>query len=110
MHGGDGAVGLQVTIHNVSDQLLAACVLGLDDRFQSAFDRLEEYRGFFPGNQPWGRSSLAAGEKVSFEFHHDNSNYGIVRASDSSTPSGTTVPRSIEVVCGRLRARWSTGP
>jgi hypothetical protein len=110
MFGGEGAVGLRVAVHNVSNQPLVGCSLGLDDRFQSPLDRLEVYRGgFFAENQPWGHTSLLAGEKVAFEFHHDNSNYGIVRANDGSMPSGTTVPHSIDIVCGDLRARWTTG-
>lgn len=109
MFGGEGAVGLRVTVHNVSNQPLVNCSLSLDDRFQSALDRLEVYRGFFAGNRPWGHTSLVAGEKVAFEFHHDNSNYGIVRANDGRMPSGTTVPHSIDIVCGDFRARWTTG-
>jgi hypothetical protein len=106
----EDAIGLRVTLQNVSSQPLVGCSLGLaENRFQSPFDSLEVYRGFFGGNAPWGRPSLAAGEKVTFAFHHDNNNYIIVRADDGSLPSRTTAPGSIDVVCGDLRARWSTG-
>ena len=106
--GGEAAVGLELSIQNLSSQPMTGCSLGLDDHFRAPFDSLEVFRGFFQGNTPWGHQSLAAGEKVTFEFHHDNNNYGIVRASDGSMPSTNTIPRSIEVVCSDLRARWAT--
>ena len=108
-YGGQGAVGLRLTFHNVSEQAIGHCVLAFNDNFRAPLSNLEMYRGFLAGNVARGRAGLNPGERVSFKFHHDNNNYLALRGPEQAPYGSNSPPALVTLACGDRRATWQLG-
>ena len=107
--GGPDALGFTLTIENRASSPLNQCVLVLNNRYRAPLEKIEFYRGFARGNEPFGSDAIPPNAQLEFHGSHDNNNHQIFRDDEGNGLPRNTRVTALTLECEQGTNTWTFG-